>query len=328
MGGHTLVAAIPFAVLRIDMAVRRALRGFGGVWLVVLLLLAGASVPLFIEGSRQQPIAESVDGLRDGVSSLSSWVRMSGRIVTLTSPENVASGQSVQSLLIEPSGDAILMTSRRPLDRLTEVTGRVANSANADATARSIGGPRVPDQELDIVDRYVLTVDDPIVPQQDRDWTLVWLLSIVAGVLVVGRLVGYPVIRVRRDQRPPDARPLQEGEAISVRAVEPEREMAARLVAPRGELRRLARVAADDPYFALVVEGRPRPVLFRRDRWSSAQPGTLWTVGERLPVVHLRDWGIEVLLATDDEADQQRMVASFLRREDPVTGRQTVATAR
>ena len=328
MGSQVLISAIPYAVLQIDRAVRQALRGFGGVWLLILLVVAGASVPLFIEGSRQQPIAESVDGLRDGVSSLSSWVRMSGRIVTLTSPQSVAAGQQVQSLLIEDSGDAILMTSQRTLDDLTEVTGRVSNSANADQTARRIGGPRLPDQDLDIVDRYVLTVDDPIVPQQDRDWTLVWVLVISTGLLVGGRLIGYPVIRLSREARlQGTARPLAVGEAVSLRVVEPERETGRRLVTPRGELRRLPRTAPDDPYFSLSIEGRSRPFLFRRHRWSSAAAGTLWMIAEQAPVIHLRDWGIEVLLALDSQADRARVLASFLLEEDPVTGRQTVVPA-
>jgi len=328
VGSQLLISAIPYAVLQIDRGVRRALRGFGGIWLVILLVLAGASVPLFIEGSRQQPIAETVDGLRDGVSSLSSWVRMSGRIVTLTSPKSVAAGQQVQSLLIEDSGDAILMTSQRTLDDLIEVTGRVSNSADADGTARRIGGPRLPDEDLDIVDRYVLTVDDPIVPQQDRDWTLVWVLVIGTGLLVAGRLIGYPVIRLSREASvQAAARPLAVGEAVSLRVVEPERETARRLVAPRGELRRLPRTAPDDPYFSLSIEGRSRPLLFRRHRWSSAAAGTLWTIDEQVPVIHLRDWGIEVLLALDSQADRARVLASFLLEEDPVTGRQTVVPA-
>lgn len=321
-----LLAAIPLAVKQLDRGVRHVLHGFGGIWLLIVLVLVSASVPLSMEGSRQQPISETVDGLRDGVSSLSSWVRMRGRIVTLTSPQTLAAGRAVQSLLIEPSGDAILMTSQRTIDHLDEVTGRVSNSANADRTARLIGGPRVPDEQLEIVDRYVLTVDDPIVPQQDRDWTLVWLLVLTAGLLLVGRLVGYPVIRIRRERQVPDARPLAVGETIGLRVVEPEREPSARLAAPRAQLRRLARKVADDPYFSLTIDDRTRPLLFRRHRWSSAYPGTIWTVRERFPAIHLRDWGIEVLLALDTEADQGRVIASFVLEEDPVTGRQAVAS--
>lgn len=307
-----LVALLPYAVLQIDRAIRAVLRGFGGVPLLIVLLLGSATVPLIIEGSRQQPISETVDGLRDGVSSLSSWVRMNGRIVTLTSPENVARGQVVQSLLIEPSGDAILLTSNRVIDNLTEVTGRVANSANAAETARSIGGPRFPDEDLDVIDRYVLPVDDPIVPTDNRNWAPVWILVIAAAVLLAGRWLGYPLVRLRPARLPTDVRPLQVGESISLRGVEPESETGTRLRAARGELRRLSRRGPDDPYFSLTAEDRDRTVSFRRHRWSSAAVGKLWMVSEAADVVQVRDWGIEVLLALDSEADRDRVVASFL----------------
>lgn len=314
-----LIAILTYVVLHIDRAVRAVLRGFGGVPLLILLLLGTATVPLVIEGSRQQPIAESVDGLRDGVSSLSSWVRMDGRIVTLTSPENIASGQSVQSLLIESSGDAILITSHRDLSDLTEVTGRIANSADAAETARSIGGDRFPDENLDVIDRYVLTVDDPIVPADDRNWTPVWALVIAAAVLLVGRWLGYPLIRLRPAQAT-EAAPLRAGEAISLRAVEPENETGTRLRAPRAELRRLERRGADDPYFSLTSEDHDRTLSFRRHGWSTASVGRLWMVSEATDVVQVRDWGIEVLLAVDSAEDRDRVVTSFLGDDERLDG--------
>ncbi len=307
-----LLAIIPYLVLQIDRGVRAVLRGFGGAPLLIVVLLAAASVPLIVEGSKQQPISETVDGLRDGVSTLSSWVRMDGRIVTLTSPENVARGQGVQSLLVEPSGDAIVLTSHRVLDNLTQVTGRVNNSANMSATAERIGGPRFPGDATDVIDRYVLGVDDPIVPQDNRNWTPVWVLVIAAAVLLVGRWVGYPVVRLGPARMPAGARPLAPGETLGLRAVEPESETGTMLRAPRAELRRLQRNLPDDPYFALETATHDRALAFRRHRWSTASAGRLWTVSASVPVVQLRDWGIEVLLALDSDADRERLLASFL----------------
>jgi hypothetical protein len=307
-----LLAIVPYIVLQVDRGIRAVLRGFGGVPLLIVVLLAAASVPLVMEGSRQQPISETVDGLRDGVSSLSSWVRMEGRIVTLTSPENVARGQQVQSLLVEPSGDAIVLNSHRVLDELSEVTGRVNNSANMSATAERIGGPRFPSEASDVIDRYVLGVDDPIVPRDNRNWTPVWVLVLAAAVLLVGRWLGYPVVRLRPPRVPAGVRPLAPGERLRLRAVEPENETGTRLVAPRAELRRLERRVPDDPYFSLTTAAHDRALAFRRHRWSTASAGRLWTVAESAPAVQLRDWGIEVLLALDSEADRDRLLASFL----------------
>lgn len=307
-----LLATVPWLVLQIDRGIRAVLRGFGGVPLLIFLLLVAGSVPLIMEGSRQQPLSETVDGLRGGVSSFASWVRMDGRIVTLTSPENVARGQQVQSLLVEPTGDAIVMTSTHVIDGLTEVTGRVAGSANMGEVARSIGGERFPSGEIDVIDRWILNVDDPIVPPDNRNWTPVWVLGLAAGVLLLGRWVGYPVVRVRPVGGAGDARLLAPGEVLGLRVVEKEDETGKRLVAPRAELRRLERRSPDDPYFSLTTADHDRALSFRRHRWSSASSGQLWMVGESAPVVQLRDWGIEVLLALDSEADRKRLLASFL----------------
>jgi hypothetical protein len=312
-----LAAALPYAVLQLDRAVRWLLRGFGGVSLLIVLLLVAAAVPPMIEGSQQQPIAQSVDDLRDGVSSLSRWVRMTGRIVTLSAPEVAASGQ-VQSLLVEPSGDAIVLQSTRPIDHLTEITGRVNNSANMETTSRSVGGDRFPAGEIEVIDRYNVTVDDPIVPAERRSWLLVWALLIAAAALFIAQRVGYPVIRLERDRGPQaGAAPLAVGEELEVRVLEPQEETGTSLRGPWGRLRRLERRDPNDPYFSLSVEGHTRPTLFRRHRWSRATPGTLWTVGERMPVVRLHDWGIEVVFGLRSEADRERLLASFAIDDEP-----------
>jgi hypothetical protein len=312
-----LLAAIPYAVLQVDRGLRWLLRGFGGVPLLIVLLLGAAAVPPFIEASQQQPIGQSVDDLRDGVSSLSGWVRMEGRIVTLSSPQSVEAGQQVQSLLVEPSGDAVVLISDEPIDHLTEITGRVQNSANMGETARSVGGPRFPADATEVIDRYNIGVDDPIVPSERRSWMLVWALLIAAAVLFVGRQVGYPVIRLARDRAPEQgARPLAVGEEMDVRVLEPQDETGPALRGPWGRLRRLERNDPSDPYFSLSVEGQPRPVQFRRHRWSRATPGTLLTLAERVPIVHLHDWGIEVVLALRSEPERERLLASFVADDD------------
>jgi hypothetical protein len=319
----TVLAAIPYAVLQLDRAIRWLLRGFGGVTLLIVLLLGAAAVAPAIEASEVQPIGQSVDELRDGVSALSGWVRMRGEITTLTSPQAVEAGQQVQSLLVEPTGDAIVLLSPGPLDHLGEITGHVSNSANAAQTARRVGGPRFPAGDLDVIDRYVITVDDPIVPAEERSWWLVWSLLIAAAVLFIGQRVGYPVMRLERDRAAADgARPLAVGEEIAVRVLEPQDETGPRLRGPRGRLQRLERRDPSDPYFSLQVEDQDRPTLFRRHRWSRATPGTLWTLAERLPVVHLHDWGIEVVLGLGTDAERERLLASFVidEEEDVVAG--------
>jgi hypothetical protein len=306
-----ILAAIPYLVMQLDRGIRRVV-GFGGVWLVVVLLLVAAAIPASIEASERQPIGQRVDDLRDGVSSLSGWVRMSGQITTLTSPDAVAAGQDVRSILVEESGDAILLTSNRELDDLAEITGQVSNSANAGNTARRIGGPRFPEGEIEVIDHYVITVDDPIVPAERQTWAPVWVALGVAGVLVVGLWAGYPLVWLRRNAPLPDgARPLDIGESIEVRPIEPEEETGTGLRAKWGRLERVPRERDTDPYFILHDPEEARPVQFRRHRWSRATPGRLWTVRDGMPVVHLHDWGLEVVLGLRSEADRDRLLASF-----------------
>jgi hypothetical protein len=102
-----------------------------------------------------------------------------------------------------------------------------------------------------------------------------------------------------------------------VRVLEPQEETGPALRGPWGRLRRLERNDPSDPYFSLDVEGQARPVQFRRHRWSRAIPGTLWTVAERVPIVHLHDWGIEVVLALRSEPERERLLASFVVDDEP-----------
>jgi hypothetical protein len=323
-----ILAALPYVVMQLDRGIRRVI-GFGGVGLVVVVLLLAAAIPASIEASERQPLGQRVDDLRDGVSALSGWVRMSGEITTLTSPQAVASGQQVQSLLVEPSGDAILLLSPGELDELSEITGQVSNSANAAETARRVGGPRFPDGDLEVIDRYVITVDDPIVPAENQTWAPVWAALGVAALLVIGRRIGYPVVRLRPDADPPvGPRPLAVGELLDVRPLEPEDETGPSLAAPWGRLERVPRHRDTDPYFELRVPGQQRPTEFRRHRWSRATPGTLWTIRERVPVVHLHDWGIEVVLAVRSEADRDRLLASFAIDDEAPQGAAAERVAR
>lgn len=311
-----ILAAIPWAVRQVDRGIRWALRGWGGVPLLVAVLLVAATVPLLLEGAVRQPIRQRVDDLRDGVSALTNWVRLEGRVVTISAPESIATGQRVQSLLVEPSGDAILLLSDRPIEAEESVTGRVSNSANADSTARNVAGPRYPEDAEDVVERYVLTVDDEIVPPDDRTWLVVWGPLGAAALLAAGAYAGYPVVRVRRHPVQTSARPMRPGERMRLRAVEPEREHGLRLGAEHGVLERLERRDDADPYFSLTLPAQPRPLLFKGHRWSSAAPGTLWTALDRMPVVELHDWGVGVLLAFDRAEDRDRVLASFAEFAD------------
>ena len=312
------LAAIPYAVMQLDRWLRHLLRGFGGVPLLILALLVGATIPPVVEGSEQQPLMQSVDDLRDGVSALASWVRMRGEITTLSPQRDLDRGFEVRSLLVEPSGDAVLLLSTEPVDHLSEITGRASQSGNAGDTARGIGGPRFPAGEIDVIDRYLVRVDDPIVPPENRSWWLVWTLLGAAALLLIGYRIGYPIVRVSRDEVAAfgDGVPLAVDEELPVRLIDLQEETGPGLRAPWGAMRRLPRNDPTDPYFEMRVAEQPRPILFKRHRWSRAMPGTITTIRRREPIVHLHDWGVEVLLGLRSEGDRDRLLASFTIDEE------------
>jgi hypothetical protein len=45
-------------------------------------------------------------------------------------------------------------------------------------------------------------------------------------------------------------------------------------------------------------------------------PGSITTLRERIPIVHLHDWGVEVLLGLRTDADRDRLLASFVLDEE------------
>jgi hypothetical protein len=187
-----------------------------------------------------------------------------------------------------------------------------------------VGGERFPPGDIQVADRYNVLVDDAIVPNERRSWVFVWATLAAAIILFVAQRVGYPVIRLRRDAAvPAGARPLAVGEAMDVRPTEPQLETGTSLAAAWGSLERVPRTRDTDPYFVLRAPGQERAVEFRRHRWSRATPGMLWTIRERIPIVHLHDWGIEVVLGLRSEADRDRLVASFAIGDELAEGAPT-----
>jgi hypothetical protein len=301
-----LLTAIPYAVLKVDRGIRSVLRGFGGVPLLIVLLVVGASVPLLIEGARQQPLNQTVSSLRGGTSALATWVRMKGRIVPLGSP----SGTQDLSLLIEPNGDAILLISTTPIDDLTMITGHLGTSSGVGDMVRRVDPPGLPDN-LNVLDGYHVKVDDQIVPEEQRSWIEAWLPLGLAGLLLVGYLLGYPLLTRDRRRGAATAEPLAVGESVAVRVVDRDAELGVRSAAQPGRFKRLERRAESDPHFAVTMDGVSGSVHLYRHTWSWERPGTLWFVAERQRVLQVHDWGLELILAFASDADRDRVRASL-----------------
>jgi hypothetical protein len=299
------LAALPYAVRQLDRGIRSVLR-FGGVWLLIFVLAVVALVPLLIEGARQQPLNQSVDDLRDGTSGLSGWVRLYGDIVDL----DTHTGAQSRSLLINESGDAILLVANRSLADVTMVTGHVALSSGLAENIKGANYPGLPD-DLDIVDSYLVNVDDQIVPPENRSWAESWVPGIAAALLLAGMLAGYPLLVTGRGAPRTGGPVVAEGEAVPVRLVDRADETGLRSSARPATFQRVARAGDEEPFFRLVLDDEPGSVDLYRHAWSWERPGTLWFVTERMPVLTVHDWGLDLLLGFDSQAARDRVLATL-----------------
>lgn len=297
------------AALRIPFGGRQS--AVPALWLLIGVLLLVALVPLSIEASVRQPQRLSVDDIRDGVSALTSWVRLSGRIQTISPPEEIEARRPVISMLVEPSGDAILLRSDRPITEYRTVTGELATTNQASRTVTVLAGEEAL-EGVDLIQHRMIFVDDQIVPENDVNWTLIWLALVAAGLLVIGVRAGYPVfVRISPAKNLRDR--LIVGEPLSARIVDDRDQKGVRLLADRVTLVRAS--SPDEPGTdGLTIQrtGTSRRLTVYADRWLSATPGELLTLAAAIPALTVQSWGVNVLLAFANVRDRDR-AAGVLR---------------
>ena len=169
-------------------------------------------------------------------------------------------------------------------------------------------------------------------------------MAVVAAVLLVSRLIGYPVFRPSSPRQARLARPMSVGEelALQISGSLPSPHGTARVHGVPGYLARLpiaelvrkrwqywgaalgelsarleaatvGEVGADRPD-QLVLHSGHGSVLFPIQPGRSAlrvEPGELYTIGSRRPAIRMRGEGAEALLAFAASADRERALAEL-----------------
>lgn len=307
------LAVLGFTAHWLDVALRTPFRLVGAsvpaLWLLIGLLVLAGAVPLSIEGSRNQPQVMTIDDMADGVSALTTRVRLYGEVRTLTAAQEMSPGRPVFSLLVEDDGDAILLRSRDPVDERESITGELGETRDAARVVRTVAGEEAL-AGLDLIDYQMIFVDREAVPERDVNWMVIWLPLVTAALLVVGIQSGYPVFH--RSPRWPGRRPAPLGAGETVRAgiVDDRDQRGARIHAEPVVLTRVS--VPDEPgRGALVLQraGTSRRLTVASDRWVSVDVGDLWSLAGRRPAAVLQSWGVNVLLVFDNREDRDRAAA-------------------
>ena len=179
---------------RVAAAVERR-AGARGMWLVVSGLVAISALWVYLIGSSPRPTDLSFDDIRfDRVPAMTSWIRVEGDLRPY--PNNDSLYQ-----LHDPADDSLylIVISDEPLELGPQVmTGHVAPGA----TTGNIGS---------------LDPDIPPVPKQNEPFAIILLPAAIGAIIVVGRRIGYPIVRRERRGRHLHGAPLAPGESIPAR---------------------------------------------------------------------------------------------------------------
>lgn len=173
---------------------RRA--GTRGMWVVVLGLVLVSVVWVYLIGSSQRPTDLSFDDIRfDRVPAMTSWVRVEGDLRPYPNSDSLYQ-------LHDLHDDALylIVISDAPLELGHQVM--TGNVSAGEATTGNIGS---------------LDPDIPPVPKQNEPFAFILLPAAIGAMIVLGRRIGYPIVRRERRGRHPHGAPLSPGETIRAR---------------------------------------------------------------------------------------------------------------
>ncbi|MEO8511162.1 MAG: hypothetical protein ABI534_07965 [Chloroflexota bacterium] len=152
------------------------------LWLVIVVLLAVAAVPVVLTLRQPQPREVSASQIAAGEAQLGAWVRLEGEVLALPVVEDVLPagywtlqdpGDPRSSIMLRAAGD---LTGGRQM-----LTGIVEQSDLPEAAG------------LGLVPGRIVALDAAPFPRQIPN-PLLWVPPLlVAGVLVAGSRIGYPI---------------------------------------------------------------------------------------------------------------------------------------
>jgi hypothetical protein len=280
-------------------------------YVVAGLLLVLAAAPIVVPMFQAQPQDVTIQQILDGgVSEPSRWVRLQGRVVPLTDAPTDQPGHYALFVDAADTLQAIVVTSGERIARApsTPITGHLAGALVAveedlPLEATVFGAPP------SIVPNLVVQLDGAALPERVVLWPLSLLPLLLAAILVIGAVVGYPVFR-RTSEVDVVSTPLAPGERVPA--------------AFAGRLGPTVRDLADPGAALLVV--RPGPagnVLTAQPLsdddgpapapvpigggWSRGRIGWVYTVSEAVPALRLRAESIDATLLFAKTGERDRV---------------------
>ncbi len=294
---------------------RRGWSRVGGILAPVLaaVLLVAAAAPIVVPLLDPQPEDVAVQQIFDGsVSHPERWIRLRGRITPLT--ESPTGDQGTFGLLID--------ADRRLRAVVVQKTGRLEDAAITTVTGTLIERSAVVTEELPIeateagtppqvVPDRIMVLDDPPKPVRAILWPLAIAPALVAGSLLIGSRIGYPIFRPS-SEIDVLARPLAAGERVPTAYGGRIGDNHAELGEPAAALLLVRR----DPRGMLLsvqplAEGdgpAPKPVLVGGS-WSTGRIGWVHTVAETVAALHVRTELVDAIFLFARSAERDRIAA-------------------
>jgi hypothetical protein len=280
---------------------------------LAVALAIGGAVPLVLAAIDPQPQDATVEDVGGGlVEHPERWVRLQGRLVPLH--ESPTGQRGDWGLLVDAADPllAIVVRGPEPIEPrdLATVTGRlgvstVAVTEELPIEATVAGTPPV------ILDDQVLELDPTPRPVRSILWPAVplpWLLAVVLGI---GLVAGYPIFR-RSREIDVLARPMAPGERVpaavagrlgdrSYPLAEPAEALVLCRRGPRGGILTAQVLDRDD--------GPAPPPVQIGGGWTSARVGHVFTARERLPALAVRAERVDAIIMFARVAERDRVAA-------------------
>ena len=265
-----------------------------GTLLIVICLVAVSVIWTYLIGSSPRPTDLSFEDIRTGsIPAMTSWARVEGDLRPYPNSDSLYELHDTAdpSLYLIVISDAALPLGHQVM------TGRI--SPTSGVTTGNIGS---------------LEPDIPAVPKQNEPFAIIWLPAGLAAIILLGRRLGYPVVRRERSTLL-HAPPLALGERLRARRsgrIGSEDVSRAEAIACEVEVRR-----GGDAHELVLVDDAPGPVDRPAEQVIRVRPS--------VPTVRLKicratdcDRGVlvhaqsaDLVLVFRERSDRDRLVTSL-----------------
>jgi len=167
-----------------------------GTWLIVIGLVTVSVIWTYLIGSSPRPTDLSFEDIRTGsIPAMTSWARVEGDLRPYPNSDSLYELHDTA----DPSLYLVVISDETlPLGHQV-MTGQI--SPTTGETTGNIGS---------------LVPDIPAVPKRNEPFAIIWLPAGLAAIILVGRRLGYPVVRRERSKLL-HAPPLAPGERLRAR---------------------------------------------------------------------------------------------------------------